>query len=270
MATGQVDGIADQFESFCVRGIRVAAIDIEHATDLIGHLAASAPGSYVTVTGAHGIVEFVYSESVRKAHQHAALAVPDGMPLVWLGRLLGFRSMGRVYGPDLIESVFSRRDLRHLRHFFYGSTPAVIEKLTTTLRSRFGEFTLAGAYSPPIRPVGFAEDESILSQIRESSADIIWIGLSTPKQELWLDTHMHKIGHGVGVGVGAAFDLVSGTTPQAPRWIQRSGFEWLFRLAMEPKRLFRRYLFIIPRFSYFMVETLVTSRWQRRGYPTKP
>lgn len=264
MAPELASGSAHEVSRFCVRGVNVAAIDIVRATDLIRSLAVSAPGSYVTVTGAHGIVESAYSETVRDAHRQAALVVPDGMPVVWLGRLLGFKSIGRVYGPDLMESVFSRQELRQLRHFFYGSTPAVVEQLTTGLSSRFGEFALAGAYSPPIRPIGIIEEEPVLTKIRETRPDIIWIGLSTPKQEIWLNNHMKKIGFGVGIGVGAAFDLVAGTTLQAPRWIQRSGLEWLFRLVMEPRRLFRRYLFIIPRFSYFMLQTLATSSRQQR------
>jgi N-acetylglucosaminyldiphosphoundecaprenol N-acetyl-beta-D-mannosaminyltransferase len=251
------------FKRFRVRGIDVAAIDIASATDLIAKLATDAHGAYVTVTGAHGIVESVYSERVRDAHELAALVVPDGMPLVWLGRLLGFKSIGRVYGPDLMESVFSRSELRELRHFFYGSTPAVIDRLTSTIRSRFGEFHLVGTYSPPVQPVGFIESEGVISRIRQLKPNVVWVGLSTPKQEIWLFNHMPRIGSGVGIGVGAAFDLLSGTTRQAPRWIQRSGFEWLYRLAVEPRRLFRRYLFIVPRFLYYMAETAIVRRWDR-------
>jgi N-acetylglucosaminyldiphosphoundecaprenol N-acetyl-beta-D-mannosaminyltransferase len=238
----------------------VAAIDLDQACDLIGQLATNGQGAYVTVTGAHGIAESVYDDKVREAHQQVALVVPDGMPLVCLGRLLGFDSMGRVYGPDLMVAVFSRADLRQLRHYFYGSTPAAVERLTATLTLRFGEFNLVGAYSPPIRPVGYEEDEDVLSRIRLLKPHIIWVGLSTPKQEIWLHNHMHKIGSGVGIGVRAAFDLVSGTTRQAPRWIQRSGLERLFRLAVEPRRLFRRYLFVVPRFLYYMAETFITQR----------
>jgi len=254
---------AFEFEKFRVREIDVAAVDVVRASDLIGQLAANARGAYVTVTGAHGIVEAVRNEQVRGAHQQASMVVPDGMPLVWLGRLLGFNSIGRVYGPDLMSCIFSRKELRQLRHFFYGSTPDVVSKLTAALVSRFGEFNFVGAYSYPIRPLGFVEDESILSRIRELKPHFVWVGLSTPKQEVWLHMHMQKIGSGVGIGVGAAFDLLSGAIPQAPRWVQRSGFEWLFRLAMEPRRLFKRYFFVIPQFLYFMAETLI-SRWGNR------
>jgi N-acetylglucosaminyldiphosphoundecaprenol N-acetyl-beta-D-mannosaminyltransferase len=250
---------------FRVRGIDIAAIDVALATNLVEELATTGQGAYVTVTGAHGIVESVYSEQVRKAHEQAALVLPDGMPLVWLGRLLGFKTIDRVYGPDLMASVFSRREIRELRHFFYGSTPGVIDKLASIIRARCGEFNLIGTHCPPVRPVGFDEDEDVITHIRQLRPQIVWVGLSTPKQELWLLKHMQKIGSGVGIGVGAAFDLVSGTTQQAPRWIQRSGFEWLFRLLVEPKRLFTRYFFVVPRFLFYMLEALLTRRGASRG-----
>jgi N-acetylglucosaminyldiphosphoundecaprenol N-acetyl-beta-D-mannosaminyltransferase len=164
------------------------------------------------------------------------------------------------HGPELMEFVFSKKELRELRHLFYGSSPAVIAKLTSTLTARFGAFNMVGSYCPPMRPKGFEEDEHVLSFIRELKPDIIWVGLSTPKQELWLHMHMKKIGSGVGIGVGAAFDLLSGTTRQAPRWIQRSGFEWLFRMAMEPRRLCKRYFFVVPRFAWFLLAVLIKTR----------
>jgi len=245
---------------FRIRNIDVAAIDLIRASELIGKLATAAQGNYVTVTGAHGIVESAYNKRILAAHQHASLVVPDGMPLVWLGRLLGLNSIGRVYGPDLMECIFSKHEFRELRHFFYGSSPSVITNLKDMLVARFGDFNFAGMYSPPMRPLGFSEDEQILSRIRDLNPHFVWVGLSTPKQELWMDMHMQKVGFGVAIGVGAAFDLLSGKTLQAPRWIQRSGFEWLFRLAMEPRRLFRRYLFVIPHFSYFWFETLFSGK----------
>lgn len=249
-------------DTFTIKGIDVAAIDVFRARDLVAALATSAQGAYVTVTGAHGIVESAYDHRVRSAHVQAALVVPDGMPLVWLGRLSGLKTIGRVYGPELMESVFSIRENRELRHFFYGSTPATISRLTAALASRFGEFNLVGVHCPPTRSAGFSEDTEVIARIRNLKPHFIWVGLSTPKQELWMRMHMPRIACGVAIGVGAAFDLVSGKTLQAPRWIQRSGLEWLFRLAMEPRRLFRRYFFIVPRFGYFALATLVNHYWR--------
>jgi N-acetylglucosaminyldiphosphoundecaprenol N-acetyl-beta-D-mannosaminyltransferase len=242
------------FPKFTIKGIDVGAIDVNRACDLIGELVTSAQESYVTVTGAHGIIESQYNKDIFDAHRNASLVVPDGMPLVWLGRLLGFNSIGRVYGPDLMECVFSKEAYRDLRHFFYGSSPSVISNLRDALVTRFGEFNMVGMHCPPMRPLGFNEDEAVLSRMRDLKPHIIWVGLSTPKQEVWMHMHMPKIGVGVAIGVGAAFDLLSGKTQQAPRYIQRSGFEWLFRLAMEPRRLFKRYFFVVPRFLIVFLE----------------
>jgi N-acetylglucosaminyldiphosphoundecaprenol N-acetyl-beta-D-mannosaminyltransferase len=249
-----------EFPRFTVKGIDVAAIDLVRARDLIVELAANAPGTYVTVTGAHGIVESVYDPKVREAHQQAFVAVPDGMPLVWLGRSLGLETVARVYGPDLMECVFSNSECRALRHFFYGGNPSVVDRLTNVLATRFGPFNLVGTHCPPLRPTGFREDEEVIARMRGVEPQVVWVGLSTPKQEIWMHMHMRRIGCGVGVGVGAAFDLLAGAKRQAPRFVQRSGLEWLFRLATEPRRLFRRYVFIVPRFSCFLVQAWLKGR----------
>jgi N-acetylglucosaminyldiphosphoundecaprenol N-acetyl-beta-D-mannosaminyltransferase len=246
--------------TFSIQGINFAAINVSNAADLIFGLATSAKGEYVAVSGAHGVVESAYDERIRVAHQHASIVVPDGMPIVWLGRLLGFDSVGRVYGPELMETMFSKPECRKLRHFFYGSSPSVVSRLRETLASRFGEFNMVGMHCPPMRPLGFAEDEEVIERLRQIRPQIIWIGLSTPKQELWLHMHMHQIGTGIGIGVGAAFDLLSGRTTQAPRWVQRAGLEWLFRTIVEPRRLVRRYCFVIPRFLWFFVKALLTHQ----------
>ena len=253
----------DEFPTFDIKGISVAAVDLAFAGDFLGRHAAGAHGEYITVTGAHGVVESAYDERIRMAHRKALMVVPDGMPLVWLGRLLGFGSMSRVYGPDLMEFIFANEQYRRLKHFFYGANPSVIAKLHNVLRSRFGEFNLSGTYCPPVNPLGFIEQDDVLARIRDLKPDFVWVGLSTPKQELWMQMHMPEIGSGIAIGVGAAFDLLSGTTIQAPRWIQRSGFEWLFRLVMEPRRLYRRYFFVVPKYLQFFLEALVKSRTSR-------
>jgi N-acetylglucosaminyldiphosphoundecaprenol N-acetyl-beta-D-mannosaminyltransferase len=254
-------------EIFKIKGIPVAAIDVYRAADIVGTWAPKAKGKYVTVTGAHGVVESTNDPLIRRAHEEAALVVPDGVPLVWLGRLLGLSSIGRVNGPELMELVFSANEHRDLKHFFYGSNQTTVAKLCDALTSRFGSFNLAGVYCPPMRPFGFEESEDVLSMIRAAKPDIIWVGLSTPKQEIWLNMHMKRIGMGIGIGVGAAFDLLAGTTRRAPRWIQRSGFEWLFRLLVEPKRLYKRYFYVIPRFSFFWIEALLS---RGHGIQLKP
>jgi len=250
------------FSSYEIRGVRVAAMDVYCACEFICSRAPLAKGEYVTVTGAHGIVESVYNKTVQDAHRGAAMVVADGMPLVWLGRRLGYESIGRVNGPELMEVLFANEKYRKLKHFFYGGNESVVTNFRNAIAMRFGEFNMIGAHYPPFKPMGFSEDEEVLARIRALRPDIIWVGLSTPKQEVWMHMHMPKIGCGIGVGVGAAFDLLSGTTRRAPRWIQRSGFEWLFRLIVEPRRLSKRYLFVIPRFAYFWLEALITQRYK--------
>jgi N-acetylglucosaminyldiphosphoundecaprenol N-acetyl-beta-D-mannosaminyltransferase len=251
---------AAQFDKFEIKGIQVAAIDVGRARDLIGEMAASGATGYVTVTGAHGIVESVYDEHVASAHKSAAIVVADGMPLVWLGRLLGLSTIGRVNGPELMEYIFAEQKYRQLGHFFYGGDPRSVENLKQAIVRRFGDFNVIGVHCPPIRPAGFIEDRDVIDKIRAARPHFIWVGLSTPKQELWMQTHAPLIGEGVAIGVGAAYDLLSGTKQRAPRWIQRSGFEWLFRLAVEPRRLFYRYVFVIPRFMCFFTEALIKPK----------
>jgi N-acetylglucosaminyldiphosphoundecaprenol N-acetyl-beta-D-mannosaminyltransferase len=246
-----------KFALFAIRGIPVAAIDVFNARDTVCEYAAAAQGAYVTVTGAHGVVESVDSIAVLDAHRRAAIVVADGMPLVWLGRLLGFSSTGRVNGPELMELIFAEPQYRELRHFFYGGNPGSVALLVKALAARFGEFNMVGVHCPPMRPLGFVEDDDVIARIRDLKPHLIWVGLSTPKQEVWMNMHMSRIGSGIAVGVGAAFDLLSGTTRRAPRWIQRSGFEWLFRLLIEPRRLYRRYAVVIPRFSYYWLDALL-------------
>jgi N-acetylglucosaminyldiphosphoundecaprenol N-acetyl-beta-D-mannosaminyltransferase len=261
----QSSGDMHSERAYEIRGIRVDAIDVYRARDEICARARTARGDYVTVSGAPGIVASVYDERIHEAHRQAALVVADGMPVVWLGRLLGFSSIGRVNGPELMELIFEKEEYRKLRHFFYGARPSTISELIRVIESRFGPLNAVGTYSPPIRPIGFSEDEEVLARIRALKPDLVWISLSTPKQEVWMQMHMRKIGCGLGVGVGAAFDLLAGTVVRAPRWIQRSGFEWLFRLAVEPRRLYKRYFFVVPRFAYICLETFIK---QRLGIPS--
>jgi N-acetylglucosaminyldiphosphoundecaprenol N-acetyl-beta-D-mannosaminyltransferase len=254
------------FSTFNIKGVSVAAVDLAFASNLIRQHATEAKGEFVTVTGAHGVVESAYDERIRHAHQMALMTVPDGMPLVWLGKLMGFRAMSRVCGSDLMEGVFANEQGRSLRHFFYGANPSVISELRSVLEERYGRFNLVGTYSPPMMPLGFSESDEVIARIRDLKPDLVWVGLSTPKQEIWMQMHMPQIGAGLAIGVGAAFDLVAGRIARAPRWIQRSGLEWLFRLLNEPRRLLRRYILIVPRFLFFLAEVLAQhwgEMWHR-------
>jgi N-acetylglucosaminyldiphosphoundecaprenol N-acetyl-beta-D-mannosaminyltransferase len=231
-----------------ILGIGVSAINIPMAVDEIDRWISENRREYVCVTGMHGVMESQRAEEIRRVHNAAGLVTPDGMPLVWLLRWFGHRHADRVYGPDLLSAVFERARVRGYRHFLYGSTPETLHRLEARLTACFRGAEIAGRISPPFRALTSAEDGAIVATINQSGADIVWVGLSTPRQELWMAEHRARLAASVLIGVGAAFDYHAGMVSQAPRFIQRSGFEWLFRLLVEPRRLWRRYLTNIPPF----------------------
>jgi N-acetylglucosaminyldiphosphoundecaprenol N-acetyl-beta-D-mannosaminyltransferase len=231
-----------------VLGVGISAIDMRTAVDEIGGWIERGVRSYVCVTGVHGVMESQRDETLRRIHNDSGLTTPDGMPMVWAGRWAGARWMERVYGPDLMLAVCERAVQHGWKSFFYGGKPGVADQLASELRKRFPELPVVGTYSPPFRPMTPAEDTEIVDLINGANADIVWVGLSTPKQEHWMADHRTALTAPVLVGVGGAFDIHAGAVPQAPRWIQRSGLEWAFRLAVEPRRLWRRYLGNNPRF----------------------
>jgi N-acetylglucosaminyldiphosphoundecaprenol N-acetyl-beta-D-mannosaminyltransferase len=177
----------------------------------------------------------------------ADLVTPDGMPLVWGLMLLGRRDATRVYGPDLTPQILAEAERFNIPVGFYGGSSSTLARLLKVISDRFPALEVAYSYSPPFRPLSPEEDEMVVSGINSSGAKILFIGLNTPKQDFWMAAHRNRVAS-VMVGVGAAFDFLSGSKPQAPRWMMRIGFEWLFRLITEPKRLWRRYLKHNPRF----------------------
>jgi bacterial polymer biosynthesis proteins, WecB/TagA/CpsF family len=224
-----------------VLGVGVSAIDMALAVETVDAWIAAGERRYVCVTGVHGIMESQRDPELRAIHNAAGLVTPDGMPLVWLARGAGFRSVDRVYGPDLMLASCEASVARHYRHFLYGGAPGVADRLAERLRARFPGLQIVGTYSPPFRPHITLEDDAVLRDINAAGPDIVWVGLSTPKQEWWMHAHRSHLTASVLIGVGAAFDFHAGVKRQAPRWVQRSGLEWLFRLSQEPRRLWRRY-----------------------------
>jgi N-acetylglucosaminyldiphosphoundecaprenol N-acetyl-beta-D-mannosaminyltransferase len=185
---------------------------------------------------------------LRRIHNASGLTTPDGMPMVWAGHRAGAAHMRRVYGPDLMLAVCEVAAERGWSSFFYGGGPGVPELLAERLSVRFPGLRIVGTCSPPFRPLTPDEDQMVVAQINHSAPDLVWVGLSTPKQERWMAAHAGRLDARALLGVGAAFDIHAGRLPQAPPWMQRSGLEWLYRLGREPKRLWRRYLHNNPRF----------------------
>jgi len=203
---------------------------------------------YVCFTGVHGVMESQRDEALRLIHNRSGLTTPDGMPMVWAGHWAGFRSVTRVYGPDVMLALSARAAQRGWSCFFYGGKQGVADVLARRLSHLFPGLRIAGTYSPPFRPLDETEDAALVARINDATPDIVWVGLSTPKQERWMSAHLGRLRAQVLLGVGAAFDIHAGVVPQAPRWMRRSGVEWLFRLATDPRRLARRYVSNNPRF----------------------
>ncbi len=234
-------------------GVRVDAIQIpgavERLEDWIGRRERC---HYVAVTGMHGVMEALHDSSFHAILNSADMVVPDGMPLVWLARLAGHKLARRVYGPEFMMTFCETTEGRGYRHFFYGGKPGVAEKLASALTSRFPRIQVAGICVPPFRPLTPEEDGEVVSQIERAAPDVLWVGLSTPKQERWMNAHRYRLKVPVLVGVGAAFDIHAGEVRQAPRWMREHGLEWLFRLCSEPRRLWRRYIVYGSEFLFWV------------------
>jgi N-acetylglucosaminyldiphosphoundecaprenol N-acetyl-beta-D-mannosaminyltransferase len=240
-----------------VLGVGVSALSMKLALNTIGGWISQRQQHYVCVTGVHGVMESQRDPLLRRIHNAAGLVTPDGMPLVWLSRLHGHGHVERVYGPDLLLALCERSLTTGYRHYFYGGAPGVPELLAERLQQRFPELHVAGTFSPPFRPLTTEEDEQIVAAINAAAPDIVWVGLSTPRQEHWMAAHIGRLRAPVLIGVGAAFDFHSGRKRQAPRWIQHSGLEWLFRIMVEPRRLWRRYAVNNPLFVVLVAQQIL-------------
>jgi N-acetylglucosaminyldiphosphoundecaprenol N-acetyl-beta-D-mannosaminyltransferase len=238
----------------------MSALNIGTATDaVLDRLRAHRKG-YICVTGVHGIIEAQGDPSFRRILNQAFLNTTDGMPLVWLGKYYVGSEVDRVYGPDLMLAVLNATRDTEFTHFLYGGASGVAEDLKSSLEARLPGVNIVGTYCPPFRPLNPVEEEELVARVRVLRPDVIWVGLSTPKQERFMAEYISKLDATLMFGVGAAFDFHSGRVRQAPRWVQRSGFEWLFRMCCEPRRLARRYLKNNPRFLYRIAGQLAGLR----------
>lgn len=228
-----------------VLGVGISALTLARARDLVVGVRGQLRSGYICLATAHGLTVARRDPELRRIYNASWLTTPDGMPLVWLGPT----GVERVYGPDLMLAVCDAGRAVGLRHYFYGGNAGVAEELERRLCARFPGLAVAGRFTPPFRELDPTESTTLRADITRTRPDVIWVGLSSPKQEAFMARHWHELDAGVMIGVGAAFDFHSGRVRQAPRWIQRSGFEWLFRLCTEPRRLGPRYLTTTPLFA---------------------
>lgn len=203
---------------------------------------------YLCFLSVHGIITAQDDREVREMINTADIVAPDGMPVVWALRSYGLRQQQRVYGPTAMLRLCQEAAGRGYRLFLYGGTEESLQALVGRLMARFPTLEIADTYAPPFRPLTAAEDELVIGRIRQSGADLVLVGISTPKQERWMFAHREHLPGVVLAGVGAAFDFHAGRVRQAPAWMQKHGLEWLFRLFAEPRRLWRRYILVTPRF----------------------
>ena len=228
--------------SFWCCGVRVDALPLDEAAEEVLGWASSGAAGAVHLCNAYSLALAERDPGFRRTLNRGDLNLPDGMPLVWAARRLGFHQLrSRVYGPQLMQAVIDRGRSRRLRHYLYGSTPAVVDRLAASLRAAHPGVVIVAAESPPFRPLHPEESDALVARVRAAKPGVVWVGLGTPRQDRFVDEFRARLGTTL-VAVGAAFDFLAGTKPQAPRLLQEHGLEWAYRLACEPRRLWRRYL----------------------------
>jgi N-acetylglucosaminyldiphosphoundecaprenol N-acetyl-beta-D-mannosaminyltransferase len=254
------------FSTRLILGVPVAQVTYEKALDLVRQWVcepAQPRCRTVAAANVHVVTEAALHADFAGAVRNADLVLPDGMPLVWAGRMLGSRLADRCYGPTLMEKALDRFRPA-CSHYLYGSTQSTLNDLVVAIQRRWPGVRIVGAVSPPFGPFDDRVEEANIAAINASGADILWIGMGCPKQELWMHRYRDRLNVKVVLAVGAAFDFIAGRVPQAPRWMQQAGLEWAFRLWAEPKRLWRRYLFRNPYFVAQFGLQLCGLRWRNR------
>jgi N-acetylglucosaminyldiphosphoundecaprenol N-acetyl-beta-D-mannosaminyltransferase len=250
----------DQDASANVLNIRVDAIDMPGALCHMRKMLLDESKSYVCVAGVHGVMEAGRRPALAKAYAQSALVIPDGMPLVWVGQLQGHQSMRRVTGPDFMLEMFRRKEFRTVKHFLYGGEPGVVEELRWNLLRRFPYARIVGVGTPPFQALSPEERNGLIEEIRTLQPDIIWVGISCPKQELFMQEYLPLLDARIMVGVGAAFDYHTGRIRDSAEWVKRAGLQWVHRLIQDPRRLWRRYLFNNPPFVVRIVYQLLREQ----------
>ncbi len=245
-----------------ILGTKVDATSYPHAAATACEWAEREESRYVCVATVSQVMEGHDTPGFQEVMNGADLVTPDGMPLVWGLRLLGCKEATRVYGPDLTPIILERAAMEDLPVGFYGGSPRVLDRFAQVMKERFTKLRVAYAYSPPFRDLTLEEDQRIIQDINGSGARILFVGIGNPKQEFWMAAHRGQV-QAVMVGVGAAFDFLAGAKPQAPRWMMGVGLEWLFRLATEPRRLWKRYLKQNPRFIVLFALQLLRVKFGR-------
>ncbi len=244
-----------------VLGVPLALIDYERTLDWIDTMVAARAQGYICVCNVHTVTAAREDGELRDALGQSSFNVPDGQPLVWALSMLGHRLPDRVYGPELMARACERATEGPQRFYLYGGrNQGALVQLALNLRRVYPGIKVVGGYSPPHRPLTESEEDAVAREINRTGADVVWVGIGVPKQEKWMARMRDRLDAPVLIGVGAAFDFHAGLVPQAPGWLQRAGLEWAYRLAHEPRRLWRRYVRYNPRFVMAFARQLAGNR----------
>lgn len=233
---------AKQLRRANLLGVEIDALNMTLAISLIAERLRSGPKGYVCAVSVHGVLEALRNKAVADALAQAAIALPDGTPTVWVGRLQGCRPIDHVTGPAIMREICSRIEFRGYSHFFYGGQPGVAEELAAGLLRQYPWVNVVGTYTPPFRELTADEESQLISNINQLNPDIVWVGISTPRQDLFMRKLLPHLQTRLMFGVGAAFDFLTGRIRNCPPWMKRAGLHWLHRLAQDPRRLWRRNL----------------------------
>lgn len=233
-----------------VLGVKVSAIDLTFAVEMAERWISTGNRGYMCLTGVHGVMEAQRDPELRRILNHALITAPDGMPMSWVGRLQGLGQIDRVFGPDFMAAMCRLSVDRGYRNFLYGGKPGVAEFLSATLQRKFRGLQIVGTYTPPFGDLDHDQEKAIFSRVQEAKPHIVWVGLSTPKQERFMARYLDRLDTPLLVGVGAAFDFHTRLVRDCSPWIKRAGLQWLHRLLQDPRRLWRRYLRNNPAFLW--------------------
>jgi N-acetylglucosaminyldiphosphoundecaprenol N-acetyl-beta-D-mannosaminyltransferase len=236
-----------------VLGIHIAPIDMNAAVAFLHSALRHRVKGYVCLTGVHGIMEAHRNPELRPAYRDSLLGLPDGMPTVWVGHWQGYPEMQQITGPDLMLEMFSRQEFSSCTHFLYGGKEGVAEELQCKLELHFPTIRVLGTYTPPFRELTSDEEAQFIATIDKLRPDIVWVGISTPKQEKFMYRMLPRLQTNLMFGVGAAFDFHTGRIKECPAWVKRAGLQWLDRLLQDPKHLWKRYLRNNPTFIWHIM-----------------
>lgn len=229
------------------------AISYQEVYNLILEYLKQDKSNYVTVNNVHTVVEAAKNKDYARIINKSLIALPDGRPLSIIANIKGFKDVVRIFGPTFFEKTIDWGQKENLKHFFFGSNNNTIEKISKVIKSKYPNAIISGMISPPFREFTEKENDLFINQMNNSGADLIWVSLGAPKQEMWIYNNYHKLNKGIMIGIGAGFNYLAGDLKHAPHWMKNLSLEWLYRFMQEPKRLWRRYLITNSQFIIFVL-----------------